>query len=164
MKNKGLTLIELLIVIAVTAIIFVAMGYEYVGWQAKYKIESQIKDIYGDLMDARMRTTQRKRIHFVKIDSDRYYVFEDDDPAPDGDGSLDTSKDKEVTEQFLDPDLPMQWSGGNEIKFTSGGLADIDKTICIMSDHDTDYAKTRINLGQIQTKGGNCDNANCVAK
>ncbi len=64
MKQDGVTLIELLIVIAIGGILVIALGFEFVGWMARYRVESQIKTMQADLLNARQRAME-KNIQYV---------------------------------------------------------------------------------------------------
>ena len=91
MKNSGVTLIEMLIVVAIAGILAIAFGFSYIGWQGTYKVESQIKELYTDILDARQRAMQRGRLHFVSLETATSYVVSEDDSdgaikVPDGDG------------------------------------------------------------------------------
>ena len=92
-NNSGVTLIELLIVMAVIGILVVALGFSFEGWRGKYRIESQTKEIYADIMDARARAMTRHRAQFISLNASQYTMYDDTDPAPDGDGVLDTGAD-----------------------------------------------------------------------
>jgi prepilin-type N-terminal cleavage/methylation domain-containing protein len=75
---KGITLVELLVVISIVAILAVALGFSYSGWSAKYKVESQVKQLYADLVGARVRAMQRGMTVFTDFpDSTHYRVIED---------------------------------------------------------------------------------------
>ncbi len=90
MKNHGITLIELIIVISIIGILAVALGFEFTGWMGGYRVESQTKEMYVDLMNARARAMQRNRVHFVRlfIPPTQYTnMYDDTNPAPDGDGT-----------------------------------------------------------------------------
>ena len=39
-NNKGVTLVELLIVFSIIAILVLALGFSYQGWMARYKVDS----------------------------------------------------------------------------------------------------------------------------
>ncbi len=65
--NKGLTLIELVVVAAIISILVVAMGAQFQDWRQGYKIEAQAQDIYTDMMDARRKAMDRRRMHFVEF-------------------------------------------------------------------------------------------------
>lgn len=170
--NEGVTLIELLVVISVIAILVVALGYSFQGWRGRYKVESEIKEMYVDMMNARARAMQRNRVHFVSLTTGSYAVYEDTSPAPDGDGNLDTATDTRLVEKNFEPSHPITWDGAAEIDFTQRGLSNVSETICSNTDFDADYdciliSTSRVNLGKLNTSipdGGACDDANCEAK
>jgi prepilin-type N-terminal cleavage/methylation domain-containing protein len=160
MKDHGITLVELIIVISIIGILAVALGFEFTGWMGSYGVESQMKEMYVDLMNARARAMQRNRTHFVNFpNATSYSIFEDTDPVPDGDGILQIASDTQVlptkTIQYA-----ITWGGGN-IAFDNRGLVSPNGTIYVNSTVDPDYDcivlfATRINIGKW--------NGSCVAK
>ncbi len=175
-RESGITLIELIIVISIIGILVVALGFEFRDWIRKYKVEKQIKEMYIDLMNSKARAMQRNRIHFVTLANTQYTIYEDTNPAPDGNENLEETSDTLVLQKDLNPNYELTWSNPDDkqINFTKTGLSDLDgtKTICCNSKPDTDYdclivSATRINLGTLGTKipdGGTCDETNCVVK
>ncbi|MHC4890526.1 MAG: prepilin-type N-terminal cleavage/methylation domain-containing protein [Planctomycetota bacterium] len=170
-RTDGITLIELLVAISIIGILVVALGFQYEGWQGGYRIESQTKELYVDLMNSRSRAMQRNRAHFVTLAATQYILYEDTNPAPDGNGSLNTAADTQVLQKNLNPLYPITWSGiaDIEIEFTTRGLSNDNKTICTNTTDDSDYncveiSATRINLGKLTTPGGACNAANCVSR
>ncbi|MBU4273806.1 MAG: hypothetical protein KKA28_18250, partial [Planctomycetes bacterium] len=114
--------------------------------------------------------------HFVTLTITSYTVYDDTNPAPDGNGTLETAgaPDTQLLLKPLDTRYPVTWSGiaDTEIEFTARGLSNDSKTICSNTDADADYncieiSATRINLGRLTTlitNGGACNGTNCVAK
>lgn len=77
MTNKGITLVETMVVVSIIAIPVIALGFSYQGWMGKYRIESQIKETYPDLMEARTRAMTRNMLHFAVINTGNYAIYED---------------------------------------------------------------------------------------
>ncbi len=81
MKQDGVTLIELTIVIAIIIILAVAVGFEFTGWMARYKVESQIKTMHIDLMTARQRAMEKLNVQYVvqlpALNGKSYTICED---------------------------------------------------------------------------------------
>ena len=180
MKNKkGVTLIELIVVVSVIGILVVALGFSFQGWMGKYRVESQIKEMYTDLMNAKAGAIQRNRMYFVTLTTTQYTIYEDTNPAPDGDEAIQTGADRLVLQKNLNPTDPITWNGVTPIDFTKKGLVNgLGNTICSNKDVgpgedvDADYnciiiSTLRINTGKLTTKipsGGSCNATNCVAK
>jgi len=183
MKDKGITLIELVVVVSIITVLSVALGFEFVGWISKYKIETQIRELHLDLMNVRVRAMMRKRAHFLSLAPTQYIVQEDIYPWPDGDARL-TESDSSRPAGYNDPiplmkknlnlNLPITWNNMRvaKIKFNTRGLSNTNRTICVNTDKDADYdcisiSAARIRLGKLKKKipdGGICDAANCVKR
>ncbi len=187
MKNSGVTLIELLVVITIATVLIVALGFEFTGWQGKYKVESQIKDIYDDLLEARVRAMQINRVHFVSLLTPTTYTVHDDDSdgtakVPDGDGALQlqagapaVTLDTRLGSFPKNVEFDMKWNNADiaaqeNLEFNTRGLAMNLGSISIFIDRDGDSEKdfvpdydcivifrTRINLGQLNAAGDTCN-------
>ena len=170
--KNGVTLIELVVAVAVIGILVLALGFSFEGWMGRYKAESQIKELYSDLMNAKVTAMQRNRTCFVSLTTTRYTVYEDTNPAPDGDGLLQTASDRRMLRKDLEGNSPITWSGAVQVEFNKKGIANNDKTICSSKDVDADYdcieiSALKINTGKLTTgifSGGACDATNCVTK
>lgn len=79
--NKGLTLIELVVVAAIISILVVAMGAQFQDWRQCYRIEAQAQDVYADMVDARRKAMDRHTLQFVEFVNSpgRVLVYEDTD-------------------------------------------------------------------------------------
>lgn len=176
-NKNGVTLVELVIVVSVIGILAVALGFSFQGWVGRYKAESQIKELYTDLMSAKISAMQKNRAYFVRLTTTLYTVYEDtyDATQPtylDGDGLLQTASDRRVLQKELEPNGPITWSGGAQLEFSKKGIANSDKTICSGRDVEADYdcigiSALKINTGKLTTRissGGVCNAANCVTK
>ncbi|MHB8880586.1 MAG: prepilin-type N-terminal cleavage/methylation domain-containing protein [Thermodesulfovibrionales bacterium] len=92
MNSRGMTLLELMVVIAVVGILLVALGISYFGWKGRYDVERTIKGLYSSMSDARTRSLQTNRTFFVDFSANgQLYRVTDDDSngvakVADGDG------------------------------------------------------------------------------
>lgn len=120
-KNDGVTLIELLIVVSIIGILAVALGFSFQGWMGNYRIESQTKNIYADLMDARTRAMTRNRMYFVQLNTANYSVYEDTDDDAEFDPG---AGDDDPLPEFTNPKT-IQYNLGwtVDVGFDTRGLA-----------------------------------------
>jgi prepilin-type N-terminal cleavage/methylation domain-containing protein len=160
-RRRGFTLVELMIVIAIIGIVTMLAVGTFQGMNQKYRVEGETKQMFADMMDARARAMQRSRASFVKINANDYKTYEDTSPAPDGNGSLDTTADKlvasvTVTHPIVTDDL----AGGTSLfHFNRNGIASVTGFIRFSSTAKPDYDcitinPTRIKMGQYL--GGVC--------
>jgi prepilin-type N-terminal cleavage/methylation domain-containing protein len=129
MDERGMTLIELLIVSVVIAILVLVVSFTFTGWQTRYKVEAQVKELYGDLMEMRMRALQTNTMHFIWLnDSDdteyfRYRVYRDSD----NDNSAEETTDAQITELSKEGlNYAIRWNGPNapvKLEMDSRGLS-----------------------------------------
>jgi prepilin-type N-terminal cleavage/methylation domain-containing protein len=156
MKNRGVTLIELVIVIAIIGILVIALGFSYQGWMGRYKVERVTKDIYSDLMTARSMAMSRNRSYFVDFPTPTSYtMFEDSN-----DDSVFDPADAELPSFPKTVEYDITWAEG-AIAFDKRGLIQPEGTIRLVTLNDPDYdciviSQTRINMGKLDG-GGACD-------
>jgi Tfp pilus assembly protein FimT len=161
-KEQGITLVELIVAISIVLILAIALGFQFQGWMSGYRVESQTKQIYSDLMYARARAMERNRDHFVTGTSNSYSIYEDTNPAPDGDGTLQTGSDT------LLPRYPKTVTYalngiivGNTITFDPRGMISPQGSIYLTSTANADYdcltiTTTRIKMGKWDGSTSSC--------
>lgn len=173
-KAKGFSAIELLIVVAIVVILAAVAGVQYSKWIKRYNVEREMREMHTDLMNARARAVMRDRAFFVILAAGRYTIYEDTNPTPDGDGTLQTANDTVYLLKDLNSRYPIRWSdaANTQLMFNSRGLyegATDDKTICTNAGVESDYncivvEPTRVGLGKLTAAGGACDTVNCIVK
>ena len=169
-NERGVTLIELLIVISVIVILIVALGFSFEGWIGKYRVESQVKEMYVDFMNARARSMERNRMHFVTGTNTTYSVYEDTNTAPDGNATLETGSDTLLPTFPKTVQYPIDWTGvGTEIDFNRNGMIDITPAsgetsgsifLTTTNDADSDclnISPTKIYMGKKNATTGDCE-------
>ena len=77
MKQHGFTIIEIIVVLAICGILAAIGTLSFSKMTTKANIESQIKQMYSDLMTARIEAMDRTTSHFVTLNANQYSVTED---------------------------------------------------------------------------------------
>ncbi len=97
-RNRGgFTLVEIAITVALLGLLVMLAITSFGGLREKYAIESETKNFYAALMEARGRAAQRSRFHFVRITSTGYAAYEDVSPSPDGNGNYEATDNQVIT-------------------------------------------------------------------
>ena len=192
MKDSGVTLVEMLVVISIISIIAISTAFSFQGWMGKYKIESQTKDLYVELMDARLSAIENKRTHFVILQDATSYTFYEDDSnggmkVPDGDNILQegsgATADTERPSFPKNVDYDIDWNNNSIaapviFSFNTRGISSVEADISVYLDRDGDGVQdaipdydciairsTRINLGKLEINGtSNRLDDECIVK
>jgi len=77
-NNAGFTLIELMIVIAIFAILSAIAVPNMIGWRERAKLSGAAENLRGDLQWAKIRAIRDHNVFAVVFDTDRYLVKDAD--------------------------------------------------------------------------------------
>ena len=159
---RGITLVELMTVVAILGVLVAILGFSFQGWIAKYKVEDQTKRLYADITDARARAMQKKRMTFVALAARQYRTFEDTNTAPDGNGVYEQAADTGVANTTTSYDIvPTLNPVVTQFAFDREGLATVTGTIRLDSTLSPDYdcitiQTTRLRIGRYDVATSTC--------
>ena len=171
-RKEGFSLLEIMIVIAILGTLAALAVSSFMELNEKYRVESETKQFYADIMDIRGRAMQRNRYYFVRIKTNQlgYETYEDSNPAPDGNRSYDAGVDNQVVnvtiKHTMTPVLP---GGATNFEFNIHGIASVTGYVRLATSAGStarpDYdcitiRETRIKMGQYSNGGG----GTCVEK
>ncbi len=165
-NERGMSIIELMIVVGLIGLLAAILSNSYQGWSEKYRVETSVKEMFADLMDARGRALQRNRAHIVSLSTSpaRYLVYEDTSPAPDGNGTLEAADTWLRTVAVRYP-FTVSPAGTTAINFNRDGLLSLNTgdtgfirlTSPVVSDYDCiTLGPTRIKMGQFDAATDTC--------
>jgi len=175
-NDKGFTLTELIVVVAILGILLGMGLLSYRGMMDRYNIEKQMKEMHVDLMNARLRAMQRNRIHFVTFTSTQYAVYEDTSPTPDGNTFFEIANDSLIMQKSLTPKYSItlspvstQWSAAtpsSPLQFNGRGLLDTSATttgtvrVTLQADGEYDC----IAISEVRNALGKWDGTNGICR
>lgn len=156
MNERGFTLVEIIITIAVIGILVAIATLDYSAWNRKYQSESQLKAMYADLAGAKLDALHKKTDRSVTLTSTGYTIRRADTGA--------TLLQKTIK-------YPITWSHGNILTFNTRGLfanMTTPQTICLSSGAELGrdcliVSTTKIDMGK-RSSGAACAYSNCVIK
>jgi prepilin-type N-terminal cleavage/methylation domain-containing protein len=157
MKDHGITLIELVVVISVIGVLTAALGFDYYDWGKKYAVEKITKELYMDMMHARLMAISRSREHYVILGEKSYSIVEDTNDSNDYDGGDATlpAFPKQVGH-------PLDWNNRHSVSkivFDKRGFISELRTIWVDSSTDTEYNCLKVSMSRVimgQYVGGEC--------
>ena len=171
MKLHGFTIIELVVVLAIGGLLVTIATLSFRSMTTKSNLESQIKQMYSDLMTARIEAMDRNTYHFVTLNANQYTVTEDTV------GNCTNSNCVYVAGNDPPPYQPppminaILWNSGNgpatpsnvEIIFDNRGLVQVTTGTISISDN-VGAAYDCILIETTRTSIGAMSRGSCVAK
>jgi type IV fimbrial biogenesis protein FimT len=179
MKKNGFSLIELLVVMIILGILASLGTVSFRGWIRKTELESQVKEMYTDIMNARLTAMHRNTTHLISLSANQISGSVDTNGDGVGDNALciwnrnkgdsaDASCPNDKSLSYKNLTFQAAWSGTATLAFNARGLSTTNNTICVFSSHNPSYdcivvSSTRIRMGKLINQGG-CSSANCEPK
>ena len=167
MGTRGFSLIELIVVMALIGILVSVATLDFNSWQRKSTVESQVKELYADIQDARMKAAFTKSAYRVEITSPQVVTFRRYSSAADAVGTVVKTKNLPVAVTTNVSDS----SSSSRIDFnTSGIMSDPkQKVICVTTTVDASYDAIIISgaltgMGKQINRGTDCAKSNVTQK
>jgi prepilin-type N-terminal cleavage/methylation domain-containing protein len=105
---RGVTFMELMVVIAISGILMGIAGFSMQGLRERYYMEDQVGQMCSDLMNARVRAFENNRTYFVTVTNSGYQITED---TNDSEGTMPDPGDKALWSAPKQFKFPSQWNG-----------------------------------------------------
>lgn len=160
--EAGFTVIELIIVMAILGVLLGVATVSGREWLEQSGVENQTKELYVDLMNARVSALQRNRTFFVTLATNQYAIYEDTSPTPDGDGTLQRAQDRLIMNKITRfPIIPHMSFGLSSFHIGNNGLVSHNGTIQLNTSVETFsdciiLFSTRILMGKWNKASSKC--------
>ncbi len=153
MNNRGLTLIEIMVVIAIVAMLATFALHGYSASEKKVKVEREIKALYANLQAARLRAFAEKRVWGITWSGSPFTSYEVRYDT-DGDESITDSGGYVSAGTVSGLAYPITCNVSyNHVLFMTNGLSRNQLTFYVAQSNEAEYdciavSKTRIKMGK----------------
>jgi prepilin-type N-terminal cleavage/methylation domain-containing protein len=162
--SRGFTLVEILVAVAILGVLVMMAVSSFRGLDEKYKVESETKQLYGNLMDVRGRAMQRNRFYHATFTTNGYATFEDAFPPPEGDGDATNGANTQVVSVTVNHAITTFRDGGgamDNVTFNRNGIPNVTGLVRFSATANPDYdcitiRATRIKMGQYNATDNTC--------
>lgn len=164
--SRGVTLVELIVVGAISGILMGAAGFTVQGLRERDEMERQITQMHRDMVDARVRAFERKMEYFVTVTNNGYQITEDTNEsggtAPDRGDRVLWPEPKQLRHHSQWKGTVIMGANGIISKSTGPLIANAEvvirfETVGIKSEYDC------ISVGPTRINTGKWNGADCVA-
>ncbi|MBJ6727442.1 pilus assembly FimT family protein [Geomesophilobacter sediminis] len=151
MDRSGFSLIEILVVLAITTLLGSFATIKYREYLQRYKSDQQTRSLRAELMRARIYAVTQQREVLVRFAPDHFHVY-----------SSNVADDTPRTTRLAFPVSVKLSYGASQIKFDQRGMANLKGDICIEDQGGTGsvdsviISPTRISIGKRQP-GKDCN-------
>lgn len=167
MKNRGFSLIELIVVVGLISILLGIAALDFASWSRKAQIERQVKELYADIQAARLDAAYTKQRRGVEFSANQvvFKRFSSNEATTAGTSTSTRSLAFAVTRTtWANP------ADGQVVFDTKGVMSDpIVKVICVTTNLDVAYDALIItpaitNMGKVVNRGAACGQNNVIQK
>jgi prepilin-type N-terminal cleavage/methylation domain-containing protein len=147
MKDRGITLIELVVVMTVVGVLVAVSVFDYRDWAKRYGVESATKELYMDMMHARMTAMLKSREYYVILGEKSYSIVEDSNDNEDYD-----SGDKPLPAYPKEIACKLDWNNKyavSRISFNKRGMISGLRTMWITPTADAEFSCIKVSTGRI---------------
>lgn len=135
MQNNGFTLMELMIVIAIIAILSALAIPNFLGWLPERRLDAGAQDVLQGLQKSRSRAIMTNRNVIFNFDADSFIAFVDDNDSGGQDAGDLVIVDRDMPASV---DIATNLVGGvTSVTFNNRGIPDTSGSLVLQNNNGT---------------------------